>query len=57
MEYKCDGCNYKTNIKFNYNRHIISNKHQTIMRNIPNTESNKTRNNHICEKCKGENNE
>jgi hypothetical protein len=52
MEYKCEGCNYKTIIKFNYNRHIISNKHEKKMRSIPHLDTNKTRNNHICEKCK-----
>jgi hypothetical protein len=30
MEYKCECCNYVTNKKYNYDKHILSNKHKLI---------------------------
>jgi len=30
MEYRCDCCNYVTNKKYNYDKHILSNKHKLI---------------------------
>ena len=30
MEYKCEYCNYNTQRKFNYDKHILSNKHKLV---------------------------
>ena len=30
MEYKCQCCNYTTQRKFNYDKHILSNKHKLV---------------------------
>lgn len=30
MEYKCECCNYTTQRKFNYDKHILSNKHKLV---------------------------
>ena len=30
MEYKCECCNYVTNKKYNYDKHVLSNKHKLI---------------------------
>jgi hypothetical protein len=30
MEYKCECCNYVTNKKYNYDKHLLSNKHKLI---------------------------
>jgi len=30
MEYRCECCNYVTNKKYNYDKHILSNKHKLI---------------------------
>ena len=30
MEYKCECCNYTTQRKFNYDKHISSNKHKLV---------------------------
>ena len=30
MEYKCECCNYITIKRFNYNKHVLSNKHKLI---------------------------
>ena len=33
MEYKCECCNYITQRKFNYDKHILSNKHKLVQGN------------------------
>jgi len=57
-KYECDECNYKTNIKYNFNRHMmlkhenIDNK-KTVENDNKNTVVNKktVENNNKCEKC------
>ena len=39
MEYKCECCNYSTKKKYNFDKHILSNKHKLMIVNTKTTQS------------------
>ena len=41
VSYKCDHCFFSTNLKYNYNRHKLSRKHQNNIKNVKGSSSQK----------------
>lgn len=49
--YVCNCCNYTTNIKCNFNKHIASNKHRNKLANVSQDLATKPKQKYICKYC------